>query len=124
MDDASPAVGNSIDLPTIAAIAVLVYATTALLHEGLGHGGACLLVGGKALRLTSASFDCDVGARETAGKIVAAGGTVVNLLVGAVSFGLFRRGTGASTRRLALWLFAAVNVMVGLGYFFYSGLTN
>jgi hypothetical protein len=118
------AVGNSIDLPTVAAIAVLVYATTSLLHEGLGHGGVCLLVGGKAIRLTSASFDCDVGARVTAGKVVAAGGTIVNLVVGAVSLGLFRRTTGASTQRFALWLFATVNIMVGLGYFFYSGLTN
>ena len=33
-------------MPTIAALAVIVYATTALLHEGVGHGGACLLVDG------------------------------------------------------------------------------
>lgn len=124
MSDASAAAGNSIDLPTVAAIAVIVYASTSLLHEGLGHGGACLLVGGRALRLTSASFDCDVASRAMAGKVVAAGGTIVNLVAGAVLLALFRRATGSSTRRFMLWLFATVNVMVGLGYFFYSGLTN
>ena len=124
MTNSPPTSGESIDLPTVAAIAVIVYATTSLLHEGLGHGSACLLVGGRALRLTSASFDCDVAARLMAGKIVAAGGTVVNLVVGAVSLALFRRTSGASISRFMLWLFAAVNIMVGLGYFFYSGLTN
>ncbi len=116
--------GSSSDLLTVAAIAVLVYAATSLLHEGLGHGGACLLVGGRAVRLTSATFDCDVGTRAMAGKIVAAGGTIVNLVVGAVSIVLFRRETGAGAQRFALWLFAAVNMMVGLGYFFYSGIAN
>lgn len=118
---------KSIDLPTVAAVAVLVYAATALLHEGLGHGGACVLVGGRAVRLSSATFDCDVGSRVIAGKVVAAGGTIVNLVAGAIAFALFRvgregRGTGAG--RFALWLFASVNVMVGLGYFFYSGISN
>ena len=32
---------------TIAAIGLLAGALTDLIHEGLGHGGACLLVGGK-----------------------------------------------------------------------------
>jgi len=110
---------------TVIAVGIIVHAATALLHEGLGHGGACLLVGGTPLRLTSASFDCNVApTRVAAGKIVAAGGTIINLITGAIALWLFRRSSDHGTRRFALWLFAATNIMVGLGYFFYSGVSN
>jgi hypothetical protein len=33
-------------LPTVIAIAVVVWAGTTVLHELLGHGGMCALVGG------------------------------------------------------------------------------
>ncbi len=46
----------SCDPLTIAAIGLLVGALTDIIHEGLGHGGACLLVGGKPTLLTSMNF--------------------------------------------------------------------
>ena len=34
-----------------------------VLHEGAGHGGACLLVGGKPLALSSVYFECSAESR-------------------------------------------------------------
>jgi len=37
------------DALTIAAIAIVVYIVAGVIHEGVGHGGACLLAGGRVL---------------------------------------------------------------------------
>ena len=114
-----------VDLLTVVSVGVVVHAATAVLHEGLGHGGACLFVCGTPLRLTSASFDCHIDpTRVIAGNIVAAGGTIVNLIAGAIALWFFKRSTDHGAGRFALWLFAATNIMVGFGYFFYSGISN
>ena len=44
------------DLATVAAVAVVVDVSASLIHEGLGHGGACLLMGGTPRRLTDRSL--------------------------------------------------------------------
>jgi hypothetical protein len=68
---------------TVAAMGLVAYALANLLHEGLGHGGACLLVGGKPLVLSSMHFHGDTeGLPRGANRLIAAGGTLVNLLVG------------------------------------------
>jgi hypothetical protein len=38
----------TIDVPTLAALAAITYALANFLHEAVGHGGACLLMGGQA----------------------------------------------------------------------------
>ena len=37
----------ALDRSTLVAVALAVYALVNLAHEGLGHGGACLLAGGE-----------------------------------------------------------------------------
>ena len=110
------------DLLTVAAIAVIAYAVANLLHEGVGHGGACLLVGGAPRLLTSVSFACDTGALPPiASKLVSASGTIMNLIAGGIAALLYARGVGHSTAaRFFLWLFATVNLMQGFGYFLFS----
>lgn len=49
----------SLDLLTILAIGIISFIIKNVLHEALGHGGACFLVGGTPLVLSSAHFDCD-----------------------------------------------------------------
>jgi hypothetical protein len=67
------------DSLTVAAIAVVVYALCSVLHEGLGHGGACLLVGGRPEVLSSMHFHCGTqGLPDGAPRLIAAG--VVALL--------------------------------------------
>src|SRR5262249_27183431 len=111
------------DLLTVASIAVIAYAASNVLHEAVGHGGACILVGGAPRLLTSLSFGCDTnGAGAMANKVVPAGGTIVNLLIGGVTALLYRRGGERSmTARYSLWLFATINLMQGFGYLFFSG---
>jgi len=59
------------------AAAAAAYAAADIAHEGLGHGGACLLEGGRLLVLSTTYADCSLstrfidGAGPTAGIIVA-----------------------------------------------------
>ena len=114
------------DLLTLAAIAIVVYAIANILHEGVGHAGACLIVGGRPRVLSSTYFDCDTaGLAGWAGRIVAAGGTLVNLAAAAVGFGALRRARAASPQlRYYAWLFVTVNLLQGTGYFLFSGVAN
>src|SRR5205085_6526702 len=74
------------DLVTIAAIGLLAGALVDFIHEGLGHGGACLLVGGKPTLLTTMNFVWDdTSFPRWALRAVSAGGTIANLLTGALA---------------------------------------
>jgi hypothetical protein len=107
---------------TIAAIAVVAWTVGDMIHEGGGHGGACLLVGGKPLVLTSAYFSYDEATTSRAAmRFVAAGGSVLNLLVGIPLVALARLRLPPSWR-LFFWLLAAVNLLTAFGYLLFSSL--
>src|SRR6516165_10538739 len=72
-----------LDALTVGAIGILAYMLGNVLHEGLGHGGACVLVGAKPLVISSVHFECSSDSR-----LVFAGGTAMNLLAGALFFAL------------------------------------
>ena len=110
---------------TIAASGLMVGVLADFIHEGLGHGGACLLVGGKPTLLTSMNFAWDdSGFSRWALRAVAAGGTIANLLASALALAMLRRPHSSVHLHYFLWLFAAVNLYVGTGYFLYSGMSN
>jgi hypothetical protein len=102
---------------TVGSIAMLAYILGNVFHEGLGHGGACLLAGAKPLVISSVHFECSVESR-----LVMAGGTLANFLAGAV-FLVLGRLTGPSYPRLKyfLWIGMTVNLYTGTGYFLFSG---
>ena len=104
--------------PTIAAIAVVVYAAGAVIHEGIGHGGACLVTGGRMAGMSGVHFQCDGG-----GAIpVSAGGTLMNIVAGLLLYAALRRTPAARPHlRYALWLGMTVNLMQAAGYFLFSG---
>jgi hypothetical protein len=106
------------DSLTVGAIGILAYMFGSVLHEGVGHGGACLLVGAKPLALSSVYFECSLDTR-----LVLAGGTLMNLLAGAMFFTLGRL-TGRSYPRLKyfFWISMTVNLFAGTGYFLFSGI--
>ncbi len=109
-----------LDAPTVVAIAIVAYVLADVLHEAVGHGGTCVLTGGKPLVLSTVHFDCGGDSRW-----VAAGGTLVNLAAGAVSLGLLQLARDASAHlRYFLWLFMTVNLLQGGGYFLFSGVAN
>jgi hypothetical protein len=103
---------------TVGAIAILAYMLGNVLHEGLGHGGTCLLAGAKPLVLSSVHFECSVE-----GRLVMAGGTLVNFLAGGVFFVLGRL-TGPRHPRLKyfFWISMTVNLYTATGYFLFSGI--
>ncbi len=83
------------DALTIGAIAVFAYVVATMLHEGLGHGGACLLTGG----------------------------TLVNVATTLVCFFLGRLTSPKAARlRFFFWLTMAVSLYMPAGYFRFSGI--
>ena len=61
------------DSLTIAGIAIIAYMLATVLHEGVGHGGACFLAGGKPLVISTVHMECSADTR-----LVTAGGTLMN----------------------------------------------
>ena len=109
---------TSADLLTVGSIGILAYMLGNVLHEALGHGGACVLAGGKPLVLSSVDFECSLNTR-----LVTAGGTLINLGAGVAFFAL-GRFTNRSYPRLKYfcWISMAVNLFAATGYFLFSGI--
>jgi hypothetical protein len=115
---ASPAGGR--DVATIIAISIVVFAAANLLHEGVGHGGACVLSGDHPRVLSTVHFECDRDSR-----FIAAGGTLVNLLAGFSSWLALRTVNPARQQlRYFLWLLMTINLLGAAGYFLFSGVGN
>jgi hypothetical protein len=105
------------DRRTIASLAVIASALATLLHEGLGHGVTAWLRGDQVTELTSNHLSSMVPDRW-----VSAGGTLVNLAVGAACLALAPRLGRRANARYALWLLGALNLFPGAGYFMFSGI--
>jgi hypothetical protein len=109
---------------TVGAIAVVAYCLANIIHEGLGHGGACLLVGGRPQILNAVFFQCDeAGLARGATRIVAAAGSVLNLIAagGLGAIGHLSKRSSPSARYF-LWLLIAVNLLTAFGYLLFSGI--
>lgn len=108
------------DLPTTAAISVLAMCVATVAHEAIGHGGACLALGGAISQLTSAYFQCG-----TPGTWVAAGGPAGNLAAAALGWLVWRAIPAQHLRaRLFCALVAALSLFWFAGQFFYSAALN
>ena len=126
MSETSPAPPSAaaLHLPTLIAIAVVAFALTNVAHEGLGHGGMCLAVGGQPRVLNAVYFDCgEDGLAPAASRWISAGGTLTNLALAALTLLLLRTNlVRAASGRYFLWLFLALNLMQAFGYWMFSGL--
>jgi len=107
------------DLATIAAIAVVASCIVAVDHEAIGHGSACLALGGHVTRLTSVYFHC-----SAASAWIDPAGPAGNL-TGAVLAWLAGRWLPARMVRLRLMLLliTAFALFWEGGYLFKSMLT-
>src|SRR5262245_22455532 len=115
---------KDLDRATLIAISAMAYALANVVHEGLGHGGACLLLGARPTMFNAIFFSYDeTTASDTVQRLISAAGSIVNVLVGLpiVAF-IRRRGALAPPLRYFLWLFAAVNLLTAFGYLLYSGI--
>jgi hypothetical protein len=106
------------DPVTVLAVAILVYRFAKNLHEAVGHGIVCELVGGEWIAVSSSWCECDkTGVGPAGRRWIEAGGTLVNLAVGAAALLAVRlRGPRNGAAFAFLWLTAAVNLLVGAGY--------
>jgi hypothetical protein len=94
------------DVRTAAAAGVTAACLASIAHEAVGHGGACLAIGGKVTLLTATRFACDGG-----NIIVDAAGPLMNLVSAALAMALLRTCPGASAAlRLFLIMVAALNL--------------
>jgi len=108
------------DVATIIAIALIASVLGNLLHEGVGHGGACLLTGGHARVLSTVHFECSQDSR-----FISAGGTLVNGIAGFLCWVALRFANQAHGRlRYFLWLLMTGNLLSAGGYFMFSGIGN
>ena len=115
-----------IDRATLVAIAIVAYALANMVHEGLGHGGTCVAVGGRLTALSAVHASCAVEDRGLlAASAVAAAGTLANLLAGATAWLLLRsHGARLTSWRYFLWLFMTLNLLQAAGYWLFSGVAN
>jgi hypothetical protein len=105
------------DKMTIIGMAVVASAAATLLHEGVGHGVTAWLRGDIPTELTSnhlSSLRPD--------RWVDAGGTLVNLLAGAIALAASRSAGNRANLRYFYWILAALNLLPGAGYFLFSGI--
>src|ERR1700751_3759325 len=108
------------DALTVCAISVLAAMLASLLHEGVGHAAIALATGTKSGLLTAVAWSS-----ESDSKLVAAGGTLVNLAAAGALWAALRRAQKLSiTTRYFLLISMAFNLFDGTGYFFFSGATD
>lgn len=111
---------SSDDAVSICAISVVASILTNVLHEGVGHGVIALLTGAKSGLLTTVAWSSAFDSR-----LIAAGGTLVNLMAALVFWLALRSARHASLpSRYFLLISCAFNLFSGTGYFFFSGVTN
>lgn len=104
------------DKLTIAAIAVAAMCIVTTDHEALGHGSACLALGGQITRLTTVYFRCSAGNPwiDIAGPAGNLTGALVAWLILQIT------PTRAARARLLLLLITAFALFWEGGYLFYS----
>ena len=104
---------NKDDLPTVAALGLLGMCLVTVAHEAVGHGGTCLLFGGRIRLLTSSVFQCSV-----LSGWVDAGGPIVNLICGLLAL-IARKLTPPAFTRTRFFLM----IVTALSWFWEGGYT-
>jgi hypothetical protein len=108
------------DALTVCAISALAAMLADVLHEGVGHALLAVLTGAKSGVLSTVAWSTAFDSR-----LVAAGGTLVNLAAGVMFWLALRRAASASAAtRFFLLISFAFNLFDGTGYFFFSGVTD
>jgi hypothetical protein len=98
-------------------MAVIASGIATLLHESVGHGVIAWLRGDIPTELTSNHLST-----LRPDRWLDAGGTLVNLGVGAASLLISRRAADRANIRYFLWILAALNLLPSAGYFLFSGI--
>lgn len=101
---------------TLIAIACTAYLVADLVHETLGHGGACLASGGKVLLIDTTFEDCSIHSRWIDGA-----GPITGIAVALLAWLGARKAQAANLRAFLMLLFAGA-IFWNVGYAIKSGL--
>ena len=113
-----PATKPAADALTVAAIGILAYIAGNVIHEGLGHGGACLLTGGRPLLITAVNMNCSAD-----NQLVIAGGSLMNAVAAACLFFVLPMIPRTSPHlKYFVWLSMTLNLLSPAGYVAFSGI--
>lgn len=111
---------GSDDRLTVVSLAAIACVVQDVLHEGLGHGVTAWLSGAHRVTMSTVALQSDLDTR-----LIAANGTLVNLLFAAVFWLLLRRSSRyRPVTRYFLVLALMGNLFTATGYFFFSGVMN
>ena len=107
-------------IATLFAVACAAYLLADFAHEGLGHGGACLVLGGKSLLLTTTTQHC-----STQSRLIDGAGPVSGIAIALLAW-LWLRFTPPRSPplRVLLCLTFAYAAFWNFGYLIKSGLLD
>src|SRR5687767_10983646 len=105
-------------LPTQLAIGIFIQVLSTLAHEVIGHGGACVLVGGTPLEVSGSYFlDDDANLARSSKWIISAGGSAVNFVIGLGLLALLKlRPPRSGNAYYIVWYGALANLASATGY--------
>lgn len=112
-----------INITILASITIITYFLTQIIHEGVGHGGATILFGGKIIQVTNTYLQYDAATEfsPAAVRMIAASGTLANVTAGVLALFVLRSSSvKKANMRFFLWLFGYVNLFKGFGYLMIS----
>jgi hypothetical protein len=113
---------TEVDALTVAGLALLLMPVLTMAHEIGGHAMACVALGGAVTQLGAFYVECDVGA-SLAGRLVAAAGPAIDVVIALLGYWAWRRARGDLVR-LVLWYVWLCCAFAAAGYLAYSGLTG
>jgi len=100
------------DLPTTVGIGVTAALAQFVVHEVLGHGSACVLLGGRILAIAPLWMRCSADHR-----LMVLAGPLANVVAGAACWAILRAAPPRTAAfRLFLWLSSAFEWLVAAGY--------
>lgn len=107
----------------LAALGTLAFAASMMAHEGLGHGGYCLAVGGHNTLLTPWSETCHFPASPRLG--IKAAGPAAQFGFGLLAWlALHRVSPNAARLRYFIWLCMTLSLFISSGYVAFTGILN
>jgi hypothetical protein len=100
------------DLPTTVAIGITASLAQFVVHEVVGHGSVCVLLGGQILSVAPLWMRC-----SAVHRLMVLAGPMANLAAGALCWAILRAAPPRpATARLFLWLSIAFQWLVAAGY--------